>query len=1001
MLIQFMIKLYSIQCCIYFCNIYFSFSFSFLIFVSLSDEVKKLILSWVTFFNKNWEYLFNIDKDVILNLEFFLDNKKIINKNAPPNNEIFLHELQKNPEIVLKFMKVAIHLLLYHGLGLNEIEKDPIFKEKIISHKKQKNMSETEKRINDHVENNIFYKENDSEIRIFIRNEEIEKVKSNNILLNDLKYDRYKDSEIFRTYFFSTQITIYLYNWNKVNKFKNLKSEKVNQLVCLRGSILRVSPVQLLITKIDFICEKCKYIFKIEFIDGKFEIPKKCLIKNCDSKNFAPIRESAKSIEYQKIILKENKKNISNIYETDNTTNIKNLLITLEVSKFFVNTCLPGSYVEVLGILKVISHINNYLINGKNSIFNMYIDCISIFSLSSKKYYNNNTFNIQKIKKEKKKIYSTLLWQSYIDNVNKKLSEISIEKDVLEKPSDKNKSNNNLTFQNDNCSTNLRSINEKGLHINQCYEEINIDDKECKIEKKSDNFFRNEENTQINNIFCGNENIPKNNATLNSLNMYGDFLDIFYINNNYVTNDYINKATKSINKENESHHNNLTNPLIDFDKNTLNFIKDFEKYKNNKFYLLVSSFCPRVVMNYYIKAGLLLSLLGGKTIYDQFGEIKRRGNIHLLLIGDPGLGKSRILQYISNIIEKSLFICSTSTSINGLTASAVKDSTNNEYSLEGGALVLSDKGVCCIDELDKISLKDQQSFLECMESQCINISKAGIVCNLKTRCTIIAASNPKEGKYNYNKTIFDNIKIPLPLLSRFDMVFLLTDKISEEKDISISNYLITSTNDTRKNSYLYDQNEKNNFENIRCNDDSAFIEKDENFDESIFFDFQYNLTNKCKQIDESNYLPIELLGIFVKYCRKSLFPILSNEAKQYIKKFYIHLRNASIAHNNISIPITIRQLESLIRLCQARARADLSNVVTLEHAKEVVVIYQKTIFYPLSLKMMDFKEKKTNKASRGKSAKALSALFKKDIIQIAQISGNKINNKVCNIEKLT
>ncbi|ETB58336.1 hypothetical protein, variant 1 [Plasmodium yoelii 17X] len=931
--------------------------------LELNDEVKKLILSWVKFFNKNWEYLFSIDKDVILNFEFFLDNKKIINKNAPPNNEIFLHELKKNPEIVLKFMKVAIHLLLYHGLGINEIEdEDQIFKEKNISHKKHKNMRETEKRINDDVENNIFYKENESKIKSFIQNEEVEKVKSNNILLNDLKYDRYKDSEIFRTYFFSTQITIYLYNWNKINKFKNLKSEKVNQLVCLRGSVLRISPIQLLITKIDFICEKCKYIFKIEFIDGKFEIPKKCLIKNCDSKNFAPIRESAKSIEYQKIILKENKKNTSNIYETDNTSNIKNLLVTVEVSKFFVNTCLPGNYVEVLGILKVISHINNYLINGKNSIFNMYIDCISIFSLSSKKYYNNNTFNIQKIKNEKKKIYSTLLWQSYIDNV------------------EKNKSNN-LELQNNNnnnnCSTNLTNINEKDLHMNQNYDEINIDDKEYKIDKnkkKNDNFFRNE------------ESIP-------TLNMYGDFLDMFDINNNYLNNDYINKVANSIDKENESHHNNLANPLIDFDKNTLNFIKDFEKYKNNKFYLLVSSFCPRVVMNYYIKAGLLLSLLGGKTIYDQFGEIKRRGNIHLLLIGDPGLGKSRILQYISNIIEKSLFICSTSTSINGLTASAVKDSTNNEYSLEGGALVLSDKGICCIDELDKISLKDQQSFLECMESQCINISKAGIVCNLKTRCTIIAASNPKEGKYNYNKTIFDNIKIPLPLLSRFDMVFLLADKISEEKDMHISNYLITSTNDTRKNSYLHDQNEKNNFENIRCNDDSTFVEKDDNFDESIFFDFQYNLTNKCKQIDESNYLPIELLGIFIKYCRKSLFPILSNEAKQYIKKFYIHLRNASIAHNNISIPITIRQLESLIRLCQARARADLSNIVTLEHAKEVVVIYQKTIFYPLSLKVMDFKEKKNNKASRGKSAKALSGLFKKDIIKIAQISGNKINNK--------
>ncbi|KOB85294.1 hypothetical protein PFDG_00783 [Plasmodium falciparum Dd2] len=470
-------------------------------------------------------------------------------------------------------------------------------------------------------------------------------------------------------------------------------------------------------------------------------------------------------------------------------------------------------------------------------------------------------------------------------------------------------------------------------------------------------------------------------------------------------------------KENENYHeknrdNNSLHLNKEIDSKVLEFIHDMEKVGYNKFYLLISSFCPRIIMNSYIKAGLLLSLLGGKTIYDDNNQIKRRGNIHNLLIGDPGLGKSRILQYISNIMEKSLFICSTSTTINGLTACAVKDTTNNEYSLEGGALVLSDKGVCCIDELDKISLNDQQSFLECMENQSINITKAGIVCNLKTRCTIIAASNPKEGKYNYKKSIFDNIKIPFPLLSRFDLVFLLADNISEEKDYHISNYLINpnknkndlseddhtqhtdfqSDDNSKEGSYNFSESDKEEYRNNKKKEKHGIKRKRHDYSPYIF-SIKDALLYKCKQINEQNYLPLELIGVYIKYCRKYIFPKLSEDAKKYIRKFYLHLRNLANTHNDISVPITIRQLESLIRLCQARARADLSHMVTLKHAKEVVEIYQKTIFYPLHLKTLNFKEKPTTKKNKGKSLAALSHVFKQKIIEQAKLKHNQIYNK--------
>ncbi|CRG95894.1 minichromosome maintenance protein, putative, partial [Plasmodium gallinaceum] len=960
-------------------NLYFNNS-------ELNDDVKTLILSWASFFRKNWNNMFNIDKEVILKLEFFLDNKKVLSKNAPPNNEVYIHELKKNPDVVLKFMKVSLHLLLFKFLGLD----------KNISHLKAHN--EIDKRD----KNN-----NNKNVSDFIRKEEIKDAENDNLLINELRYDKYKDSEIFRAFFFSNKITIYLYNWNKVDKFESLKSEKVNQLICLRGSVLRISPIQLLITNLNFLCEKCKHIINLEFTDGKYETPKKC-INNCDGKIFVPIRESAKSIEYQKLILKENRKNLNNIYET-NDSNIKNLTVTLEISKFFVNSCIPGNYVEALGILKVISFNNNYLINGKNSLFNIYIDCLSIFPLSSKKYLNNNYFNIVKIKETKNKIHSSFLWESYIDKFSKRMLYLKnkISNKIKHKKGDitkyrSNDNQKNIRYSSSNTEDNIKKKNK----ISSSHESISVNDV-LNSNKSSSLSYKgkliNSRNKFEETLLCKNDNIENRSSfynneinieenlqkkkeiekkeigsndllydeILNSDNicMYGEYIneENFLNGNSNINNSDMESDCFHVNDKN----NDNLNLSKEFDEKILEFIHDMHKNENNKFYLLIASFCPRIIMSNYIKAGLLLSLLGGKTLYDECNQIKRRGNIHNLLIGDPGLGKSRILQYISNIIEKSLFICSTSTSINGLTACAVKDTSNNEYSLEGGALVLSDKGVCCIDELDKISLNDQQSFLECMENQSINITKAGIVCNLKTRCTIIAASNPKEGKYNYKRTIFDNIKIPFPLLSRFDLVFLLADQISEEKDHRISNYLI-NTNYRNKNS---DEDDDDNMDN-----------------DSLIFSMKDSLNHKCKQVNEQNYLPLELIGVFIKYSRKYIFPILSIEAKKYIRKFYLHLRNLSVTHNDISIPITIRQLESLIRLCQARARADLSGIVTLTHAKEVVEIYQKTIFYPLHIKSLNFKEKST-KISRGKSTAALSNVFKENIIQLAKQKNNKIFNK--------
>ncbi|KJP86644.1 hypothetical protein AK88_03748 [Plasmodium fragile] len=1099
----------------------------------LNDEVKTLILSWVTFFKNNWNSLFNVDKEIVLNLEFFLDNKKLINRNAPPNNEVYLHELKKNPEIVLKFMKLALHLLLCKMLHIEEDSTEEVPQEvskgirldvartgdgcstsgpSPSNIQKDKPLVDAQMRgSGKHMIGGGRPGIRSSSLRNpFIRRDEISDFENDDPLINELKCDRYKESDLFKSYFLTNRITIYIYNWNKLNKFEDLKSEKVNQLICLRGSVLRVSPIQLLITRLDFMCEKCKSIIQVEFTDGKYDSPKKCTKANCDSFYFHPIRESAKSIEYQRIILKENKKILNSMNEQMEDSNVKNLTATLEVSKFFINTCVPGNYVEIVGILKVISYSNNYVINGKNSIYNMYVDCLSIFPLSSKKYLNNSSFNLEKIKRTKNKLYNSMLWESYIDKFEKKMllycwDGEGANGDKLDREKegdDMGRRGKAPSIGDAPNETHLRSLtqieNNAAPICIQAYRPVgggaNYDaTSEVDIKAKTNVSF--DASTMNNSIdmdsyealICDGigemlshdvtttsgdsqnglprcrdsvENVSTSNgqkrrntgeglisreasARLNDIQfdddelcMYGDYIDEETLGGGRKRRsgqgDYgaegemgklgwpthsngtsqmwqttqMEKTTQSgkpTHQEdpNDDRHFNKTKQ---FDAKVLEFIEDMHKYGKNKFYLLVASLCPRIIMSSYIKAGILLSLLGGKTIYDEYKQIKRRGNIHNLLIGDPGLGKSRLLQYVSNIIEKSLFICSTSTSINGLTACALKDATNNEYSLEGGALVLSDKGICCIDELDKISLTDQQSFLECMESQCINISKAGIVCNLKTRCSIIAASNPKEGKYNYNKTIFENIKIPFPLLTRFDLVFLLTDKMSEEKDYQISNYLINSNYDRegkkKKKKRKKDGErdpwgvEEKGIHNEDYPGDHGSNDSDESDceDEDIFSP-KNDLMNKCKQINERSYLPVELLGAFIKYCRKCIFPILSDEAKKYIRKFYLHLRSLSMSQNYVSSPITIRQLESLIRLCQARARGDLSNVVTLYHAKEVIEIYQKTIFYPSYVKTLNFREKPVKKAKRGKSVGALSSVFKESIIQLVRNGKNKIFNK--------
>ncbi|KAJ3230198.1 DNA replication licensing factor mcm8, partial [Chytriomyces hyalinus] len=227
------------------------------------------------------------------------------------------------------------------------------------------------------------------------------------------------------------------------------------------------------------------------------------------------------------------------------------------------------------------------------------------------------------------------------------------------------------------------------------------------------------------------------------------------------------------------------------------------------FPLLVNSLCPAIFGHEIVKAGLLLALFGGRRRSNQESkEIDIRSNPHVLVVGnyliqhpfenrhthkickkgDPGLGKSQMLSAVVKAAPRGVYVCGNTTTTSGLTVTLCKDGESGDSALEAGALVLGDRGVCCIDEFDKLT--EHQALLEAMEQQSISIAKAGMVCTLPARTSVIAAANPVGGHYNKAKTVSENLKMNTALLSRFDLVFILLDKPDEQLDKFLSDHII-------------------------------------------------------------------------------------------------------------------------------------------------------------------------------------------------------------------
>lgn len=303
---------------------------------------------------------------------------------------------------------------------------------------------------------------------------------------------------------------------------------------------------------------------------------------------------------------------------------------------------------------------------------------------------------------------------------------------------------------------------------------------------------------------------------------------------------------------------------------------------------IIGSIAPSIYGYDHVKEAIMYILFGGvpKTLPD----IAIRGEMNVLLIGDPGTAKSQLLQYVARIAPRGLYTSGRGTTAAGLTAAVIREKGGG-MSLEAGALVLADKGIACIDEMDKMRPEDRVAIHEAMEQHTVSVAKGGIVATLNARTAILAAANPTLGRYEAHRTVAENISLPVTILSRFDLIFVLRDVPNKESDSKMSAHIL-------------------------------------------------ELHRKGSSPIEPP-ISVDLLRKYISYA-KSVRPVLTQDALKRLNDFYLAMRAASETEGS-PVAITARQLESLVRTAEARARAALRKEVLAEDAEAAVAIMKRSL----------------------------------------------------------
>ena len=305
---------------------------------------------------------------------------------------------------------------------------------------------------------------------------------------------------------------------------------------------------------------------------------------------------------------------------------------------------------------------------------------------------------------------------------------------------------------------------------------------------------------------------------------------------------------------------------------------------------LIGSFAPHIRGHEIFKEAILLLIVGSTQRVLSDGS-KIRGDINVFLVGDPGTAKSEMLKFCSRIAPRGLYTSGRGSTAAGLTAAVVRDASGI-FMLEAGAVVLGDQGLVCIDEFDKMRPEDRSALHEVMEQQSASIAKGGIVATLNARTSILAAANPMFGKYDPFKNLTENVNLPIPLLTRFDLIFVVRDIPQEERDRQIAQHIINQHGESGT--------------------------------------------------DTTSLIDIDILTKYLSYAKR-LDPALTKGAESKIMEFYLKMRSIEGEDKEKMITITPRQLEGLIRLATARARLLLKNQVEEDDADRAIMLFNEML----------------------------------------------------------